>query len=78
MYKNFDDCRNNFISVYTVIPPITIVTNHKTHTFPLNKKNIDYFKGLLMTHHFDIFMSEKNLGLNGLIYLKYIIYVYII
>ncbi len=40
-----------------------------SHTFP--KKNqkitIDYFKGLLMTHHLDIFMSgEKKLGLNGL------------
>ncbi len=29
---------------------------------------IDYFKGLLMTHHLDIFMSGKNLGLNGLIF----------
>ncbi len=27
---------------------------------------IDYFKGLLMTHYLDIFMSVKNVGLNGL------------
>ncbi len=25
---------------------------------------IDYFKELLMTHHLDIFMSGKHLGLN--------------
>ncbi len=30
----------------------------------------DYFKGLLMTHHLDIFISGKNLGLNGLIDIK--------
>ncbi len=42
------------------------MTEHKTifRTFP-KKIIIDYFKGLLMTHHLDIFMSGKNLGLNG-------------
>ncbi len=44
------------------------------------KKNIiDYFKGLLVIHHLNIFMSGKNLGLNGLIneLLEYNIYIYI-
>ncbi len=39
------------------------------HTLFQKKKKIiiiDYFKGLLMTHHLDIFMFRKNLGLNGL------------
>ncbi len=36
-----------------------------TH-FSKKKKKIDYFKWLLMTHHLDIFMSGKKLGLNGL------------
>ncbi len=49
----------------------TIVTDHKTifHTLfqkEKQKKMIDYFKGLLMSHHLDIFMSGKNVGLNGL------------
>ncbi len=33
----------------------------------IKKIIIDYFKGLLVMHHLDIFMSGKNLGLNGLI-----------
>ncbi len=44
-------------------------TGHNfSHTFPkkIQKIIIDYFKGLLMTHHLDIFISGKNLGLNGL------------
>ncbi len=44
-------------------------TGHNFHTLFKKKKQkiiIDYFKGLLMTHHLDIFMSGKNLGLNGL------------
>ncbi len=62
--KNYD-CRNYF-STY-IIPLVTIVTEHKTqlYTFPKKtKKNImlDYFKGLLMTHHWDIFMSGKKIG----------------
>ncbi len=52
-----------------LIPPVTIVTEQNNfHTlFPKNVKKIiiDYFKGLLMTH-LDIFMSGKNLELNGL------------
>ncbi len=52
-------------------PPDTIVTELKTQFFThFSKKTekiiIDYFKGLLVTHHLDIFMSGKNLGLNGL------------
>ncbi len=49
-----------------IIPPDTIVTEHKTQFSQNIKTIIDYFKGLLMTHHLDIFMSGKNLGLNGL------------
>ncbi len=54
-------------------PYHTIVTEHKTQFFKhfskkMQKIIIDYFKGLLMTHHLDIFMSGKNLGLNGLIH----------
>ncbi len=56
-----------------ITPPVTIVTEHKTQFFThFSKKNIFffyYFKGLFMTHHLDIFMSGKNLGLNGLILL---------
>ncbi len=57
---------------YTHYPLGTIVTDHKTqfsHTFPkqFQKIIIDYFKGLLITHHLDIFMSGKKMGLNGLI-----------
>ncbi len=50
---------------YTHYP--TIVTEYKTQFFQ-KKKNFffDYFKGLLMTHNLDIFMSGKKLGLNGL------------
>ncbi len=41
--------------------------NSFSHTFPKKIQNtmINYFKGLLMTHNLDIFMSGKNLGLNG-------------
>ncbi len=55
-----------------IIPPDTIVTEHKTQFFTHFSQKIiiliiiDYFKGLLVTHHLDIFMSGKNLGLNGL------------
>ncbi len=42
------------------------MTEHKTQFSQKIKTIIDYFKGLLMTHHLDIFMSGKNLGLNGL------------
>ncbi len=40
--------------------------DHFSHTFPQTFKKIiiDYFKGLVMTHHLDIFMSGKNVGLN--------------
>ncbi len=52
-------------------------TNYKTqffHTLFQKKKKKKkkkgkqkaYFKGLPMTHHWDIFMSGKKLGLNGL------------
>ncbi len=54
-----------------IIPPVTVVTDHKTQFFTHFHKKIqkifDYFKCLLMTHHLDIFMSGNNLGLNGLI-----------
>ncbi len=55
-----------------IIPPVTIVTDHKTFFshFSPKKKIIDYFKGLLMRHHLDIFMPGKNLGLNGLMVMK--------
>ncbi len=48
-----------------------MVTDHKTHIFThfskkIHKEIIDYFKGLLTTHNLDIFMSGKNVGLNGL------------
>ncbi len=50
-------------------------TNKQFFTHFSKKKNpkiiIDYFKGLLMTHHLDIFMSGKNLGLNGLMYFEW-------
>ncbi len=49
-----------------IIPPVTIVTEHKTQFsthFSKKKKKIDYFKGLLMTHHLDIFMSGKKIGI---------------
>ncbi len=55
-----------------IIPPVTVVTEHKTQFFTyFSKKNakhiIDCFKGLLMTHHLDILMSGENVGLNRLI-----------
>ncbi len=45
------------------------MTDHKTIKKKLYKKTyiIDYFKGLLMTHRLDFFMSGKNLRLNGLL-----------
>ncbi len=60
---------------YTHFPSCVTVVNIKrnfSHTFPkkkILKIIIDYFKGLLMTHNLDIFMSGKNLRLNGLIFL---------
>ncbi len=42
-----------------------------------NNNNIDYFKGLLMTHHLDIFMSGKKCGIErvkGNIKIMYIYY----
>ncbi len=49
-----------------IIPPT--IKHNFSHTFPKKCQNIfsDYFKGLLMTHHLDIFISGKNLGLNRL------------
>ncbi len=49
-----------------IIPPT--IKHNFSHTFPkkCQKIIIDYFEGLLMTRHLDIFMSGKNLGLNGL------------
>ncbi len=49
-----------------IIPPN--IKHNFSHTFPkkILKIFIDYFKGLLMTPHLDIFMSGKNVGLNGL------------
>ncbi len=46
-----------------IIPQLCPNIKHNfSHTFT-KKKIIDYFKGLLVTHHLDIFMSGKNLGL---------------
>ncbi len=44
------------------------MTDHKTQFFTHFSKIIiiiDYFKGLLMKHHLDIFMSGNVFGLNG-------------
>ncbi len=41
-------------------------TNFYTLFQKIHKEIIDYFKGLLTTHNLDIFMSRKNVGLNGL------------
>ncbi len=50
------------------------MSEHKTIFHTLFKTNskiiIDYFKGLLMTHHLDIFMSGKNLGLKRLTFIS--------
>ncbi len=60
------------ISVHTLSHLLfIIVTEHKTNFFHtlfqiIITRIIDYFKGLLMPHHLDIFMSGINLGLNVL------------
>ncbi len=59
-----------YITIFMTVEICYFSTHYPTghnfsHAFP-QKIIIDYFKGLLMTHNLDIFMSGKNLGLNGL------------
>lgn len=64
-----------FIYVYMCLVYNLFIPNSDCKGFHLGSSNIVYFIGLLMTHHLNIFMSGKKLGLNGLSYI-YILHGY--